>query len=589
MSATTSNSKTDQDSGVKTYKRLLSYVRPLWKVFLIALVGMVATAYTEVRFAEIIDPMLEGGFVDKDKAVIKMVSITLLLIFTLRTFGTFLSEFGMAWVSRTVVYNLRNEMFAKFMVLPVSYYDNTTSGKLQSKMIYDVEQLAEASSGVIRILVQDTITIVWLLGVMLALSVNLTLILLATVPIVGLVVTLVSKRFRRYSRRIQASMGTVSDVSEESVEANREIKIFGGQDYESKKFDDINAHNRKQYLKFAATNALSVPIIQQIVASAFALIVYLAANDDVTNSLKVGQFASFLLSMILLMQHAKRLTTVNAALQRGIAAAQSVFQFLDLDVEVDQGTQKVEKMKGNVQFKNVSFQYNAQNDTVLKNINLDIKAGQSVAFVGRSGAGKTSLVSLLPRFYNVTDGELVIDGIETRDLSLLDLRQNIALVSQHVTLFNDTIAHNIAYGALEDATDERILAAAKAAHAYEFIKKLPNKFETIVGDNGLLLSGGQRQRLAIARAFLKDAPILILDEATSALDTESERYIQDAMADLLKDRTTFIIAHRLSTIENVDLIVVMDQGEIVEVGSHNELLKKNGIYTELHKLQFSTK
>lgn len=581
------NKTIDQNNGVQTYKRLLSYVRPLWKVFLIALIGMVATAYTEVRFAEIIDPMMEGGFVDKDEAVIRMVSITLLLIFTLRTIGTFMSEFGMAWVSRTVIFNLRNEMFSKFMVLPVGYYDTTTSGKLQSKMIFDVEQLAEVSSGVIRILVQDSITVIWLLGVMLALSVNLTLILLATVPLVALVVKYVSKRFRRYSRRIQLSMGTVSDVSEESVEANREIKIFGGQDYESKKFNDINAHNRKQYLKFAATNALSTPFIQQIVASAFALIVYLAASDDVTNSLKVGQFASFLLSMILLMQHAKRLTTVNSALQRGIAAAQSVFEFLDLDVEQDQGTKKIENIKGDIRFENVSFQYAEHTETILKNINMEIKAGQSVAFVGRSGAGKTSLVSLLPRFYNVNEGSIFIDGIETRDLSLLELRKNIALVGQHVTLFNDTIAHNIAYGALEIATEERIIAAAKAAHAYEFIEKLPEKLNTIVGENGLLLSGGQRQRLAIARAFLKDAPILILDEATSALDTESERYIQDAMAELLKDRTTFIIAHRLSTIENVDIIVVMDKGEIIEMGSHSELLKQNGIYTELHKLQFS--
>ncbi len=581
------NKTTDQNSGVKTYKRLLSYVRPLWKVFLIALLGMVATAYTEVEFAKIIDPMLEGGFVEKDKEVILMVSIALLGIFTLRTIGTFVSQFGMAWVSRTIIYTIRNEMFAKFMVLPIGYYDKTTSGKLQSKMIYDVEQLAEASSGVIRILVQDSITIIWLLGVMLSLSVNLTLILLATIPLVAIVVAYVSKKFRRYSQRIQLSMGTVSDVSEESVEANREIKIFGGQDYELNKFDDINKHNRKQYLKFAATTALSTPLIQQIVASAFALIVYLAASDNVAESLKVGQFASFLLSMILLMQHAKRLTTVNSTLQRGIAAAQSVFQFLDLDVEPDKGAQKIENVKGDVRFKNVSFQYTPQSEIILKNVNLEIKAGQSVAFVGRSGAGKTSLVSLLPRFYSVTEGGIFIDGIETRELSLFELRKNIALVSQQVTLFNDTIAHNIAYGALEIATEERIIAAAKAAHAYEFIEKLPDKLNTIVGDNGLLLSGGQRQRLAIARAFLKDAPILILDEATSALDTESERYIQDAMAELLKNRTTFIIAHRLSTIENVDLIVVMDKGEIIEVGSHDELIKQNGIYTELHKLQFS--
>lgn len=577
----------ENKSGFVVYKRLLTYVAPLWKVFLIALLGMVAMSYSEVRFAELIDPMLEGGFVEKDKAVITMVSLTLLWIFTVRTLGTFTSEFGMAWVSRTVVFNLRNEMFDKFLVLPVSYYDNTTAGKLQSKMIYDVEQLADASAGVIKILVQDTLTIIWLLGVMLTLSVSLTMVLLATIPFVAIIVTFVTKKFRRYSQRIQASMGTVSDVSEESVDANREIKIFNGHKYETKKFLDVNTHNRKQFLKFAATNAFSSPIIQQIVASAFALIVYLAANDDITNSLKVGQFASFLLSMILLMQHARRLTTVNASLQRGIAAAQSVFNFLDLDIEADKGSDKINDIRGEVKFDNVSFKYGQNSESILNNINLEVKAGQSVAFVGRSGAGKTTLVSLLPRFYNPTTGSIIIDGIDSQQLSLHDLRKHIALVSQHVTLFNDTIAHNIAYGGLETATEESITAAAKAAHAYEFIEKLPDKFNTIVGDNGLLLSGGQRQRLAIARAFLKDAPILILDEATSSLDTESERYIQDAMSELLKNRTTFIIAHRLSTIENVDLIVVMDHGEIIEQGSHSELINRNGVYTELHKLQFS--
>jgi len=582
-------SKEQQYTGVEVYKRLLGYVRKLWKVFAIALVGMVLTAYTEVRFAELIDPMLEGGFVEKNKAVIETVSLTLLFIFALRTVGTFISEFGMSWVSRTVVYELRREMFDKFLLLPVGYYDSVTSGNLQSKMIYDVEQLAEASAGVIRILVQDTITIIWLLVVMLNISVSLTLILLATFPFVAVIVTYVSKKFRRYSRRIQTSMGTVSEVTEESVEANREIKIFGGHSYEFNKFRVINKHNRLQYLKFAATNALSTPIIQQIVASAFALIVYLAANDDVTNSLKVGQFTSFLLSMILLMQHAKRLTSVNATLQRGIAAAQSVFEFLDLKVEPDLGTATINTVKGDVKFENVTFKYNEHEAAVLNDINLNVKSGQSVAFVGRSGAGKTSLVSLLPRFYNVSEGIISIDGVDIKELSLTELRKNIALVSQHVTLFNDTIAHNIAYGALESATEERIIAAAKAAHAYEFIEQLPNKLNTIVGENGLLLSGGQRQRLAIARAFLKDAPILILDEATSALDTESERYIQDAMSELLKDRTTFIIAHRLSTIENVDIIVVMDKGRIAEVGSHHDLLKANGLYSGLHKLQFSKK
>ncbi|MDH5572765.1 MAG: ATP-binding cassette domain-containing protein, partial [Gammaproteobacteria bacterium] len=411
----------------------------------------------------------------------------------------------------------------------------------------------------------------------------LTLILFAVTPLLAWLVVYVSRRFRKLSHQIQNSMGDVSSVSEETIEANREIKIFGGQDYETDQFRNINEHNRKQFLKLAITNALSSPVIQFIVAIAFALMVYFAFNLD----LQVGEFGSYLTAMLLLMQHAKKLTSVNASLQRGIAAAQSVFGFLDEKVEIDTGTQELTKVKGEISFRQVCFQYNSNSDEVLHNIDLEIKPGETVAFVGRSGAGKTTLVSLLPRFYQLSSGSISVDGHNTTDLKLINLRSHIALVSQHVTLFNDTIAHNIAYGALSSATDEDINNAAKAAHALEFIEKLPEGMQTQVGENGVLLSGGQRQRLAIARAILNNAPILILDEATSALDTESERFIQAALDELMKNRTTLVIAHRLSTIERADKIVVMDRGAIVEQGNHAELIAKNGHYAALHKMQFS--
>ena len=414
---------------------------------------------------------------------------------------------------------------------------------------------------------------------------NLTSLLLIIFPLLAIIVTYVSRRFRQLSHRIQHSMGNVSTVTQEVIDANREVKIFGGQRYEKKSFAEVNQHNRKQFLKFAATNSISTPVIEQIVASTFAGIVYFATQQNITP----GEFMSFVMAMVLLLQHARRLATVNSSLQRGIAAAQSVFSFLDLPVEQDSSKRVLERVKGNVEYRDVSFRYTQNNETVLRHINLSIAAGESVAFVGRSGAGKTTLVSLLPRFYDLSEGQIFIDGVESKDISLASLRSQIALVSQHVTLFNDTIAHNIAYGALENTTHDDILRAARAAHALEFIEQLPEGFETIVGENGVLLSGGQRQRLAIARAILKDAPILILDEATSALDNESERLIQSALNEVMRDRTTLVIAHRLSTIERVDKIVVMENGQIVETGNHAELLAKEGAYANLYRMQFASK
>lgn len=572
-------------TGWNIYHRLLRYTIPYWRIFLVALFGMLLFSVTATAFSKLIQPMIDGSFIKKDQATVTWVPLAIIFVFAVRTIGTFLSDYGMSWVARSVVRDLRALLFEHMMRLPTAYYDRAASGTLVSKMVYDVEQLADASSRVVTIFIRDTLTVIGLLALMFYQSKNLTSLLLVIFPLLAIIVTYVSRRFRQLSHRIQHSMGNVSTVTQEVIDANREVKIFGGQAYEKNSFAEVNQHNRRQFLKFAATNSISTPVIEQIVASTFAGIVYFATQQNITP----GEFMSFVMAMVLLLQHARRLATVNSSLQRGIAAAQSVFGFLDLAVEQDTGKRVLGRVKGNVEYRHVTFRYAHDGEPVLRDINLSIAAGESVAFVGRSGAGKTTLVSLLPRFYDLSEGQIFIDGLETKDVSLASLRSQVALVSQHVTLFNDTIAHNIAYGALGNTTQDDILRAARAAHALEFIEQLPDGFETIVGENGVLLSGGQRQRLAIARAILKDAPILILDEATSALDNESERLIQAALNEVMRGRTTLVIAHRLSTIERVNKIVVMENGRIVELGNHTELLAKEGAYASLYRMQFAAK
>ena len=570
------------------YRRLLFYAIPYWKVFVFAVIGMMIYAATGVSFAQILEPMMDGGFVEKDPGTMLWVPVFLVLIFSVRIVGIFLSEYGMAIISRNVIRDLREKIFKKITVLPTSYFDKTSSGSILSKMIYDIEQIAAATSSVVLVLIRDGITVIALFAWMLYQNSLLTLILFVIAPFVVAIVYTISKRFRTIGKRIQNSMGSVTEVTEEAIKANQEIKIFGGQEFEMQRFAGFNKYNRSQHLKIVATNAISSPTIQLIVAIAFALMIYLATKPEIIPDMTAGKFASFLLGMVMLLQHAKRLTTINIVLQRGITAADSVFNFIDIENEVDQGKNKIEIIKGEVEFKNVSFAYSNEHESVLSNITLTIKAGETVAFVGRSGAGKSTLVSLLPRFYDKTSGEIKIDGYDIEGLSLKNLRSHIALVNQNVTLFNDTVAHNIAYSDL-GGDESKIIDAAKAAHALEFIEKLPDGMDTIVGEDGVLFSGGQRQRIAIARAIFKDAPILILDEATSALDTESERHIQAALEELIKTRTTLVIAHRLSTIEEADKIVVLDHGKIVEMGAHAELINNNGHYAALHKIQFKEK
>jgi len=580
------NSAVGNDNGIKVYRRLLTYVYPYWKLFLLAVVGMAFYASTDAGFAAVMQPLMDEGFVNKDPDSIKWLPLIILGVFVARGISGFFATFFMAWVARSVIHDLRKIMFTQLLRLPINFYDTSSSGSLLSKLLYDVEQLAQASSVVITVLVRDSLTVIFLLGWMMYISFTLTIVFLVIAPVITILVVLISQRFRKLSRRIQNSVGDVSHIAQETIEANREIKIFGGQKHESTLFDEINSYNRRQHLKLAATNAFTTPFLQLLVAGALSVIVYMATLPEMRDVITPGTFASFITAMVLLMQPIKRLTSINASLQQGIAAAQSVFEFIDHEQEKDTGHKTLERVRGEVVFRDVSFAYSADKETVLKKINLTIEPGQTVAFVGRSGAGKTTLVSLLPRFYDATSGVITLDGQAIQEVSLDSLRSQIALVSQHVTLFNETVAHNIAYGSLEASNAADVERAAKAAHAWDFIEKMPEGINTMVGENGVMLSGGQRQRLAIARALLKDAPVLILDEATSALDNESERNIQAALKSLMKDRTTLVIAHRLSTIEHADMIVVMDNGSIVETGRHQDLLDSNGHYAQLYNMQF---
>jgi subfamily B ATP-binding cassette protein MsbA len=573
-------------TAARLYKRLLGYATPYWRVFSLAVLAMIGFAATDTGFAALMKPMLDGNFIARDPATIRFVPLALVGLFVVRGVTGFVARYGMSWIGRRVIQRLRHDLFHRLLHLPAQYFDRNPSGRLLSHLTFDVEQVAEATTNAVTILIRDSLTMLFLLLYMFWISPWLTLLFLIVGPVLVGLIRSVSLRFRRISRRIQDSMGELTQFSEESIQGQRLVKSFNGQTWQEQLFADVNERNRRLHLKMAAAAGASTPIVQLIAACILALVVYLATLESVTREISVGSFVSFIAAMMLLMQPLKHLTNINASIQRGVSAARSIFQVLDEPTEPNQGRLALRHAHGAIEFRNVSFAYDAQKGDVLQDISFSIAPGQKVALVGRSGSGKTTLAHLLLRFYDPREGAVCLDGQDIRDYRLEDLRQQIAMVGQDVMLFNETIAHNIAYGRFAAAGEADIVASARAAHAMEFIEALPDGLETRIGDRGILLSGGQRQRIAIARAMLKDAPVLILDEATSSLDSESERVVQEALERLARNRTSLIIAHRLSTVERADFILVLEQGRIVETGSHEVLLARRGVYHDLYQLQF---
>ena len=569
------------------YRRLLRYVLPYWRIFLFSIISLVLLGATEPILPALMKPLLDGSFIEQDPTARLLIPALIIGVFLWRGIAGFAGEMALNWVAHKVVMDLRNEMFQKLVMLPASFHDNTKSAELISKLTFDVAQVTQAATQTLTVLVRDSLAATGLLLYMLYLNWKLWLIAVLAAPVVGLVVTVVSRRLRSLNRKLQQSMGAMTEVIQETIDCQKVVKVFGGQNYEGARFRQVSNQSRQYAMKIVTTSQANSPIIQVTMAMALATMVYIAASEARAGTLTAGDFIAFFTAMILLLSPVKRLTDINNPLQRGLAAAESIFALIDEPQELDEGKISMGRAAGEIRFCELGFCYPHQPTPVLSDVSVTIAAGETVALVGASGSGKTSLVNLIPRFYHPTSGRIALDGIDIRAITLQSLRRNIALVTQEVVLFNDTVRNNIAYGAMRELSDGEVLRAAQAAHVTEFVRTLPEGLETLIGEHGVRLSGGQRQRLAIARALLKDAPILILDEATSALDTASEQYIQAALEALKRGRTCIVIAHRLSTVEHADRIMVLKHGRIAEIGTHAELIRRQGVYAELHRLQFT--
>ncbi|SIS42941.1 lipid A export permease/ATP-binding protein MsbA [Neptunomonas antarctica] len=571
--------------GWSVYKRLLTYAKPYWPVFSVAFIGYALYGASQAMSAKwlesVVDSVQEGRL---DERV--WLALAVLGIFALRGVGTFLGNFCISYVARFVVHGLRTDLFDRMLLLPAHYYHHHSSGEMLAQLTFNVEQVTGAVTDAVKVLIREGLTVIGLFSYLFYLNWKLTLIFITAAPFIGIVVSIASKRMRRLGHRIQKSVGDITNSASESIQGYQVVRVYGGTEFERQRFHGASDLNRRQFMKLVVAESINTPVVQFLVAMALAALMYMAMAPSVMGTMSTGAFVAFITAAGMITKPLRLLTEINVMVQKGISAAEAVFATMDQDVEKDQGVLKVDRVAGQLLFKQVEFLYPDTREPVLVDFSLEIPQGKTVALVGKSGSGKSTVAGLIPRFNDGWTGQILLDNQPLESYQLASLREQIAIVSQSVVLFNGSIAENIAYGTMVLATDEQIQAAAEAAHVMEFVSRLPDGLQTQVGESGVLLSGGQRQRIAIARAILKDAPILIMDEATSALDTESERHIQDALEEVMKDRTTLVIAHRLSTIEKADIIVVMDKGRIIEQGTHSELLQKEGAYAQLYKMQF---